>query len=276
MLAKEFEPDGKAASRPGFFPRTVQPKLDGVRMLANVDEGTGRFALTSRTGKPFDHLVSSFEHDLALLPRGLTLDGELYYEGAGFQRVVSLVKNTKMPDADRERLMYNVYDVVLTGVKYADRERFLAELFSKHRFRRFKRVPSQRAHDLREVEAMHDEAVRNGYEGVMLRDDGGLYECGKRSGGLLKYKRFLDAEFVIVGHEEATGKDAGTVVLVCATKDGNIFNVRPMGTLQHRARMLADAKVGRLKGKQLTVKFQELTPDGIPRFPVGIAVRDYE
>jgi DNA ligase-1 len=29
-------------------------------------------------------------------------------------------------------------------------------------------------------------------------------------------------------------------------------------------------------GKKLTVKYQELTKDGIPRFPVGIAIRDYD
>jgi hypothetical protein len=29
-------------------------------------------------------------------------------------------------------------------------------------------------------------------------------------------------------------------------------------------------------GKDLTVQFFELTDDGVPRFPVGIAVRDYE
>jgi len=30
------------------------------------------------------------------------------------------------------------------------------------------------------------------------------------------------------------------------------------------------------KGKKLTVQYQNLTQDGIPRFPVGIAIRDYE
>jgi ATP-dependent DNA ligase len=29
-------------------------------------------------------------------------------------------------------------------------------------------------------------------------------------------------------------------------------------------------------GKKITVKYQELTKSGIPRFPVFIAVRDYE
>ena len=29
-------------------------------------------------------------------------------------------------------------------------------------------------------------------------------------------------------------------------------------------------------GKKLTVRFQELTDDKVPRFPVGITFRDYE
>jgi hypothetical protein len=29
-------------------------------------------------------------------------------------------------------------------------------------------------------------------------------------------------------------------------------------------------------GKMLTVKYQEMSPDGVPRFPSGIAIRDYE
>ena len=29
-------------------------------------------------------------------------------------------------------------------------------------------------------------------------------------------------------------------------------------------------------GSLLTVRFQELTDDGIPRFPVGITIRNYE
>ena len=29
-------------------------------------------------------------------------------------------------------------------------------------------------------------------------------------------------------------------------------------------------------GKMLTVKYQEMSPDGVPRFPCGVAIRDYE
>jgi DNA ligase-1 len=33
---------------------------------------------------------------------------------------------------------------------------------------------------------------------------------------------------------------------------------------------------GEYVGKMLTVRYQEMTDIGVPRFPVGIAFRDYE
>jgi hypothetical protein len=33
---------------------------------------------------------------------------------------------------------------------------------------------------------------------------------------------------------------------------------------------------GAYVGKKLTVRYQELTDEGLPRFPVGVAFRDYE
>jgi DNA ligase-1 len=50
--------------------------------------------------------------------------------------------------------------------------------------------------------------------------------------------------------------------------------VRPRGTHEDRADLFKDGDS--YIGKKLTVRYQELTEDGIPRFPVGIAFRDYE
>jgi hypothetical protein len=38
--------------------------------------------------------------------------------------------------------------------------------------------------------------------------------------------------------------------------------------------MLSDAP--NLIGKSLTVRYFEMTDDNIPRFPVGVSIRDYE
>jgi hypothetical protein len=47
-----------------------------------------------------------------------------------------------------------------------------------------------------------------------------------------------------------------------------------MGTLESRRKMWNNRK--NYLGKDLTVKFQGKSKNGIPRFPVGVAVRDYE
>jgi DNA ligase-1 len=46
------------------------------------------------------------------------------------------------------------------------------------------------------------------------------------------------------------------------------------GTIDSRKKMLEN--VQSYYGKLLTVKYQEISADGAPRFPVGIAFRDYE
>jgi DNA ligase-1 len=274
MLANVYD-RAKACTTPGYFPRAIQPKLDGVRLLATM-HADGRLELVSRTGKPLAHQDSFLRDDMAKVPVGVTLDGELYACGIGFQTILSLVKNTRIDESLRDRLEYHVYDVVTPeGHSFAARERFIAALFSScPNFRKLRKVNTVVANGVEEVDAALVAAIDEGYEGVMIRSMTAPYEHGKRSSGLLKLKRFVDAEFEIVGVEEAGGRDAGTAVFVCITKDGKRFRVRPTGTRAERSRMLVGASG--LMGKGLTVKFQELTDDGVPRFPVGVAVRDYE
>ena len=77
---------------------------------------------------------------------------------------------------------------------------------------------------------------------------------------------------MIVGFSEARGRDAGSVIWNCATKAGEEFECRPIGTLEHRKELFrnADKHIGKL----LTIKYQELSERGIPRFPSGKAIRD--
>jgi len=97
---------------------------------------------------------------------------------------------------------------------------------------------------------------------------------GHRSADLQKYKEFKDDEYKIVGFKEGDGIEKGCVIWVCETKDKKPFSVRPRGT--HEDRAAAFKTASKAVGKKLTVRFQELTEDGIPRFPVGLAIRDYE
>ena len=115
--------------------------------------------------------------------------------------------------------------------------------------------------------------VRDGHEGIMIREASSVYEIGKRSNYLLKYKAFQTEEYTIVDVKEGSGREKGTAIWVCKVGDQH-FSVRPEGTLEVRRKFLEEKD--KYIGKPLTVRFQNLTALGIPRFPVGVAVRDYE
>ena len=269
MLAREYD----VSKGVGFFPCIVQPKLDGVRMLAS------RSFMISRQGNSFGHLDPVFGPDLHLVgDDDVVLDGELFAKGIGFQKIVSLVKKSDPSAAADSQLAFHVYDVILSRLPkatFAERESYLRHLFATKPFsHRIVFVRSSVARGPDDVETALDKYVSMGYEGVMLRNPASPYESGKRSDGLQKYKRFKDGEFEIVGFVEASGKDAGTVVFECSTASGARFRVRPTGTLAERRTLLRIAPD--LIGKLLTVKYQELTDGDVPRFPVAVGIRDYE
>jgi DNA ligase-1 len=125
-----------------------------------------------------------------------------------------------------------------------------------------------------DIKKYHDECVEEGYEGIIIRNPNGVYEFGFRSNDLIKYKEFIDSEFIIIDVVEATGRDAGTAVFVCVTEDGKVFNVKPKGSKKLRTEYFTNKE--NYINKKLTVRYQGLSDDGIPRFPSGVVVRDYE
>lgn len=265
MLAHDFNKRGKSMP----FPCFAQRKLDGVRCIAI--SGVGLF---SRTGKLLSpHLT----HITKELPAGTILDGELYSDDITFQEIVGLVKKLTLRPADAEKLQtiyLCVYDVVRENEPYSARMEYLNALFASNTFSHIRQLPTVSCTNLEETKTLHAAYVAEGYEGLILRNPRGLYKVGHRSADLQKYKEFEDAEYVVSGFREGDGVEKGCVIWICKTKAGQEFAVRPRGT--HEERIAAYATAESMIGKELTVRFQELTNDGIPRFPVGIAFRDYE
>jgi len=128
--------------------------------------------------------------------------------------------------------------------------------------------------DQEEFDLYESRFISDGYEGMMVRNQNSLYKYKHRSYDLQKVKRFVDKEFKIIGGKDGTGRETGLVIFKCVTDDGLEFDVRPMGTHEDRAEIYKN--LNSYVGKDLTVKYQELTDDGRPRFPVGVSVRDYE
>jgi len=281
MLAQNYEKHAKKIQLPAI----AQPKLDGVRCLAQIHKGN--VILLSRNNKPFPELPGIRDALKKIkLPEGIILDGELYSTELGkdqaenFQRVVGLVRKQKLKPqdvADSKKVKLNVFDLIDTkdpGKTFAKRYAEATKLVKKDTSKRLTMVPIYQVKNLQDIETLLTKNLQAGYEGVMIRNVASPYE-GKRSYNLQKYKKFDDAEFKIVGYQEGKGNDAGTVIWTCEVpKTKKRFTVRPKGTRAERAKLLKDGK--KYVGKKLTVKFQDYTSAGIPRFPVGLTIRNYE
>lgn len=260
MLAHDFKKRGKNVE----YPLYVQPKLDGTRMVSD-----GRIGW-SRMGKDYiPEVIAHLKVENVIQP----LDGELMipHEDASFQESIRAIKKYR-PETS-EKLVYYVYDMIAEGLSFEDRWRNLQTL--AHSF-----PPSVRLAETllvnseEEMRAAYARFMLEGYEGLMIRSRQGQYKKKDRSPDLLKFKEMETDEFEIVGFTQGRGKDEGTIIFSCRTPAGNTFQVRPKGTDEYRRDMYANG--AEIVGKQLTVQYQNLSDDGIPRFPVGIAIRDYE
>jgi ATP-dependent DNA ligase len=288
MLAQKFEPDSSASKKHTIsFPCYVQPKLDGLRCIIYRDSMTGEIRRQSRTGTYFDtmsHIAQSLTPFFQKYP-SVVLDGELYTPDIPFEELAGLIKKKKLTEQDFIRLSaikYHIYDIVDEGSmyqkRYSDIKKMFAQLAASSASSPHELPPyiclveTSEAKTAAEFRAEFSRFIEEGYEGIMLRNKGGMYRCNYRSHDLQKYKEFEEDEFRIIGFTQGDGRDKGTVIWICETKEGKDFTVRPRGTMESRRKLFQTGE--KYVGKMLTVIYQELTEEGKPRFPVGKDVRD--
>jgi DNA ligase-1 len=270
MLAHVYDPNSKTKMKnPIVYPCFVQPKLDGLRCLIYLSGG--KIVTQSRTGGIFttmDHITVGLTPFFKAWP-AVILDGELYTNQYPFEELVGLIKRKNVEDPRICQVHFHIYDIVsLEG--YAERRHFI--LANQHLFpATFEIVKTEEAATVEDFKTKFTEYVKEGYEGIMLRNKKGAY-VSNHSHNLQKYKEFEEDEFVIVGFREAEGRDSGTVIWRCATKMGDKFDCRPVGSVEHRKALFQNAPAN--IGKLLTIKFQELSEKGIPRFLSGKSIRD--
>ena len=271
------------------FPCYTQPKFDGNRCIAVVRDG--KCTLWTRTRKPINsvpHIVAAIE---AAAGAGVfaILDGELYNHEYRdhFEDLMSLIR-PPAPVPGHEVVQYHVYDLPALskpGIEPPEfnfwaRHNVLSALLAKFDDSSpIRAVETKVAKCEADIFQHHEANLEAEYEGTMIRNDG-PYEQGRRSRHLQKLKTWKDGEFKIVGFFEGRGKDAGTIgAFECETEDKKRFKARLKASYDHRRKLFQDASDVEATGllrKVLTVKYQNLTSDRIPRFPIGKAIRDYE
>jgi len=266
MLAKDWHKEkGKIK-----FPIFSQPKLDGIRCIVKKD------GMWSRNGKRIvsaPHIFEVLKPLLEINP-DLVFDGELYADkfANDFNAICSLVKKTKPTEEDlvksEEQIQYHVYDLPSFNATFVYRCQHLSRMLTNYHSS-IVVVKTDQVDNLNDVSGFYEDYINEGYEGQMLRLDG-EYE-NKRSKYLLKHKSFIDEEYIILGIEEGIGNKTGMVgSFIFESKTGKRFNSSPKFNWEECTEMWNNRE--NLIGKSATVKYFNLTPDSIPRFPYVIKI----
>ena len=269
-----------------------EPKLDGYRALAFIDERGAR--LRSRRGldlaADFPRLVDELGRQSV---NAMILDGEIVAFDASGRPSFGAMQNR---GGGAERAVFYAFDLLnfagvdLRKAPYEDRRRYLAQCL----------LPSPRVqlvHASEDGVALHRAAVANGLEGVIGKRRGSAYEAGKRSSAWLKVKATDSADFVVGGYTQGKGSRATLgALLVGYRQEGDLRFASHVGSgFDERSLALAKRLLEPLRRKTnpfseeperngptvwvepkvvVEVKFQGWTHDDHLRAPVFLRFRD--
>jgi DNA ligase 1 len=272
MLAHKYSVNGILTkdAKKIKFPAFGQPKMDGIRCVAI--KKNGKTTLWTRTRKPIlscPHIVAAVD---AIPVSDMILDGELYNHDyrQDFDTIIELVRPDE-PVEGHEVVQLWLYDTV-NDQPFRARTKWLRDNITPNDT--LVLVETHVIDAASDVETFKELMLEHGFEGAMMRNADSPYVF-KRSYDLQKCKDMTDAEFEIVDFEEGRGRLSGHVgSFWCVTKDGGRFKAKPKGKTSKLRDYFKDHSLW--KGKLLTVQYQNFTPDGLPRFPVGKGIRDYE
>jgi DNA ligase-1 len=239
-----------------------QAKLDGMRCIARVE------GLFTRQGQP----ILSMPHVIEALAPLFEADPDLVFDGEGychalkddFGAIMSIARKKK-PTAEqlevaRTSIQFHIYDLPSHPGNFGERFAALAAMIDP-RHPAIELVATDKVETEEHLDAIYGQVLEAGYEGQMIRLDA-PYEQ-KRSKSLLKRKEFVSDEFECVSIEAGNGNWSGLAKKVtCRLPDGRTFGAGIKGNAARAAELLKE------NHSIVTVRYFQLSPDGIPRFPV--------
>lgn len=194
-------------------PYMASIKLDGIRCIFKNGE------MLSRSFKPIENkqLNERFVSMKALsLETGIIYDGELYSTELNFQELMHYVRTEDL-SIDGEDLpksiMFYCFDALdmnkldSTAIERSDTLCF--ELNSKS-IPFVSVIPQNIISTPEEVKSLFEDAVENGFEGLILKAPDSLYKFGRitaKSGNGYKFKPYRTYDGIIIGVEQATVVD---------------------------------------------------------------------
>ncbi len=227
----------------------VSEKYDGVRAFWDGKQ------LWSRSG----HLISAPQFFTEHFPTQ-PLDGELWIARQQFARVSGIVRTKNAGQAWRQ-VKFMVFDLPKSPLTFDSRLVHLTELLQNTHSEFLKPVEQFKVATHQQLMLLLDEYIANGSEGLMLHKGSALYHA-TRSDDLLKLKRFVDADAVVIEHIPGKGKYKDMMgALLVKNQAGQIFKIGTGFSDQERQN---PPKIGSV----ISYKYTGYTKTGLPRFAV--------
>lgn len=203
--------------------KQIEIKLDGVRCLGVINqEGVTLYTRSGRKMENFPQIVNDLEQ--LEVDFDCVIDGEII--SGDFQNLMSQVN--RKSDLTANDAVLNAFDIIpledfqagFSVTPQSERTEMLHDLVLKHKLKfirtlNFITVDLDTDQGFKEMNTYFEIAIKNGLEGIMLKDPTSPYKTAKGR-NWLKYKPAIEVTLEIVGVEEGDDKYVGTMgALVC-------------------------------------------------------------
>ena len=268
-------------------------KWDGYRAVAEV--GNGDIKLYSRNGLSFLELYPRVATALCSMKAEAIVDGEIVVfnkdDKPDFQKLQQYGDNDSLPIA------YYIFDCIsykgksLTHLPLLERKKYIEKLIPKDH-----PVLKYSDHVRGDGKEFFKRVIGTDLEGMIAKRADSIYEPGKRSRDWLKIKNHNTQEAIIVGFTEPKGSRTliGALVLAIKEKDryryightGTGFTNNTLKELHAQLKPLTTKSSPihqKIPGRNrvnwveprlvCSVKYTEMTADGILRHPVFMGLR---
>ena len=263
----------------------ISRKLNGTRTAFVGDK------CMTRQGKEYkglNHIISDLQK---IVGTKMFVDGELLYKNKeGLSDSEAFQKGTGIAmskDNDKSELKLVIFDMFpldefwngKSKEPYSNRKKHLIELGEKITALGTDNLEivqmCYEGYDHSEIWKWLDYAEQNDWEGVILNLDT-PYEC-KRTKNLIKVKKFYTYDLEVVGVEEGTGRNKGTLGALVVKYKNNTVNVGSGFTDEERSYYWNNQN--EIIGRVIEVKYKEITTDkktGLEslQFPVYVGLRE--
>jgi len=238
----------------------VEPKLDGIRVVVEVNRLKNTVTFQTRNGKPIASLahlsndVRLFTATLSVKDHILWLDGEAvcgdFFDGIGALRSKKPAKSA----------VIHFFDVItrtmmVDGVTQRSRRFVLSHGTESANVCFMPWQPFLGGKDA--IQGCFESAMASGYEGIVIKACGSRYEAGERSPEWIKVKAFetADCRVVFIDGDSLVVDFKGRPVRV-----GSGIPAKVLDFMHNSPKSVI--------GTTVEVGFQEITPAGSMRHPV--------